>query len=83
MSEVSGNFCRKLYGEKESADVKIVCDDKQFDCHKVVLSSQREVSGARKYVAWAWGGCSHGDAGIVFSYEFWTNAEVASIAQLW
>ena len=26
------------------------------------------------------GGCSHGDAGIVFSYEFWTNAEVASIS---
>ena len=56
VSEVSGDFCRKLYGEKESADVKIACDDKQFDCHKVVLSSQREVSGARKYVAWAWGG---------------------------
>ena len=25
-----------------------------------------EVSGARKYMAWAWGGCSHGDASIVF-----------------
>ena len=44
-------FAEKLYGEKEFADVKTVCDDKQFDCHKVVLSSQREVSGARKYVA--------------------------------
>ena len=56
MSEVSGDFCRNSIGEKEPVDVKIACDDKQFDCHKVVLSSQREVSGARKYVAWAWGG---------------------------
>ena len=37
------NFAEKLYGEKEFSDVKIVCDDKQFDCHKVVLSSQSEV----------------------------------------
>ena len=37
------NFAEKLYGEKEFSDVKIVCEDKHFDCHKVVLSSQSEV----------------------------------------
>jgi hypothetical protein len=37
------HFAEKLYGEKEFADVKIVCNDKHFDCHKVVLSSQSEV----------------------------------------
>ena len=37
------NFAEKLYGEKEFSDVKIICDDKHFDCHKVVLSSQSEV----------------------------------------
>ena len=29
----------------------------------------------------AGGGCSHGDAGIVSSHEFWSNAEVASIGR--
>jgi hypothetical protein len=33
----------KLYYDKEFADVKIVCIDKTFDCHKVVLSCQSEV----------------------------------------
>ena len=28
------------------------------------------------------GGCSHGDAGIVFSHEFWSSAEVASIGRV-
>ena len=37
------HFAEKLYGEKEFSDVKIICDDKHFDCHKVVLSSQSEV----------------------------------------
>ena len=37
------NFAEKLYGEKEFSDVKIICDDKHFDCHKVVLGSQSEV----------------------------------------
>ena len=32
------NFAEFLYGEKEFADVKIVCDGKPFHCHKVVLS---------------------------------------------
>ena len=33
----------KLYYEKEFTDVKIVCVDKTFDCHKAVLSCQNEV----------------------------------------
>ena len=33
----------KLYGEKEFADVKIVCSEKTFDCHKAVLSCQSEI----------------------------------------
>ena len=33
----------KLYYDKEFADVKIVCVDKTFDCHKAVLSCQNEV----------------------------------------
>ena len=33
----------KLYYDKEFADVKIVCVDKNFDCHKAVLSCQSEV----------------------------------------
>ena len=33
----------KLYYDKEFADVKIICVDKTFDCHKAVLSCQSEV----------------------------------------
>ena len=33
----------KLYADKEFVDVKIVCKDIQFRCHKVVLSCQSEV----------------------------------------
>ena len=33
----------KLYYDKEFADLKIICIDKTFDCHKAVLSCQSEV----------------------------------------
>ena len=33
----------KLYGKKEFADVKIVCDGTHFYCHKVILGSQSDV----------------------------------------
>ena len=36
-------FADKLYGKKEFADVKIVCDGTHFYCHKVVLGSQSDV----------------------------------------
>ena len=36
-------FAGKLYAEKDFADVKIVCNEKTFACHKAVLSCQSEV----------------------------------------
>ena len=33
----------KLYAEKEFVDVKILCNGKTFNCHKIVLSCQSEV----------------------------------------
>ena len=33
----------KLYAEKEFVDVKILCNGKTFNCHKIVLSVQSEV----------------------------------------
>ena len=38
-----GNFAGKLYAEKDFADVKIVCNEKTFACHKAVLSCQSKV----------------------------------------
>ena len=37
------SFREKLYAEKELADLKIICDGKNFKCHKIVLSCQSEV----------------------------------------
>ena len=37
------NFTGQLYGEKEFVDVKIVCNEKIFACHKAVLSCQSKV----------------------------------------
>ena len=37
------SLARKLDYDKEFADVKIVCFNKTFDCHKAVLSCQSEV----------------------------------------
>jgi speckle-type POZ protein len=37
------SMAEKLYYDKEFADVKIVCVNKTFDCHKAVLSCQSEV----------------------------------------
>ena len=36
-------FAGKLYAENEFVDVKIVCNEKTFACHKAVLSCQSEV----------------------------------------
>ena len=36
-------FAGKLYVEKDFADVKIVCNEKTFACHKAVLGCQSEV----------------------------------------
>ena len=36
-------FAGKLYAEKDFTDVKIVCDEKTFACHKAVLSCQSKV----------------------------------------
>ena len=33
----------KLYSEGEFSDVKIFCDGKVFNCHKIILSRQSEV----------------------------------------
>jgi hypothetical protein len=38
-----GNSARKLYAEKDFADVKIVCNEKTFAFHKAVLSCQSKV----------------------------------------
>ena len=37
------SLLEKLYAEKEFVDVKILCDERTFECHKNVLSCQREV----------------------------------------
>ena len=37
------NFAGKLYAENEFMDVKIVCNEKTFACHKAVLSCHSEV----------------------------------------
>ena len=37
------SFREKLYAEKEFVDLKILCNGKQFKCHKIVLSCQSEV----------------------------------------
>lgn len=37
------NLAAKLYGQNEFADVKIVCNGKKFDCHKLVLICQSDV----------------------------------------
>jgi len=36
-------LAEKLYADKELVDVKILCNGKTFDCHKIVLSCQSEV----------------------------------------
>ena len=36
-------LAEKLYADKELVDLKILCDGKTFECHKVVLSCQSEV----------------------------------------
>ena len=36
-------LAKKLYADKELVDLKILCDGKTFECHKVVLSCQSEV----------------------------------------
>jgi hypothetical protein len=37
------SFREKLYAEKEFVDVKILCNGKTFNCHKIVLSCQSQV----------------------------------------
>ena len=37
------NLAAKLYGQNEFADIKIVCNGKKFDCHKLVLICQSDV----------------------------------------
>ena len=37
------NFAGKLYAENEFVDVKIICNEKTFACHKAVLACQSEV----------------------------------------
>ena len=37
------NLAAKLYGQNEFSDVKIVCNGKCFECHKLVLISQSDV----------------------------------------
>ena len=37
------NLLHKLYSNSEFSDVKIQCDGKVFNCHKIVLSGQSEV----------------------------------------
>ena len=37
------SFREKLYADKEFVDVKILCNGKTFNCHKIVLSCQSEV----------------------------------------
>ena len=41
--ENSINLAAKLYGQNEFSDVKIVCNGKNFECHKLVLISQSDV----------------------------------------
>merc|ERR1712037_242708 len=36
-------FAGKLYAEKDFADVKIICNEKTFACHKAVLTCHSEV----------------------------------------
>jgi len=43
LRENHDTFAGKLYAEKDFADVKIVCNEKTFACHKAVLSCQSEV----------------------------------------
>ena len=37
------NLLHKLYSDGEFSDVKIICDGKVFNCHKLILSGQSEV----------------------------------------
>ena len=37
------NLAAKLHGQNEFSDVKIVCNGKKFECHKLVLISQSDV----------------------------------------
>ena len=36
-SSLSKRFSEKLYLNEELSDVKIICEDKVFDCHKLIL----------------------------------------------
>ena len=39
----SFEWLRELYLNKELSDVKVICNEKVFECHKIVLSSQSDV----------------------------------------
>ena len=43
MPSLKPNLLHKLYSEGEFSDVKIHCDGKVFNCHKIILSGQSEV----------------------------------------
>ena len=43
MPSMKPNLLRKLYSDGEFSDVKIHCDGKVFNCHKLILSGQSEV----------------------------------------
>ena len=43
MPSMKPNLLHKLYSEGEFSDVKIHCDGKVFNCHKIILSGQSEV----------------------------------------
>ena len=43
MPSLKPNLLHKLYSDGEFSDVKIHCDGKVFNCHKIILSGQSEV----------------------------------------
>ena len=43
MPSMKPNLLHKLYSDGELSDVKIHCDGKVFNCHKLILSGQSEV----------------------------------------
>jgi len=43
MPSMKPNLLHKLYSDGEFSDVKIHCDGKVFNCHKLILSGQSEV----------------------------------------
>jgi hypothetical protein len=57
----SSNAMSKLFSEVEFTDVKIICDDKTFKCHKSILALQSDVFKAMLYTTQ----CTENITGIV------------------